>query len=274
MTENTTPSRRPRGRILSALIGTAALLGAAAFAAPAANAATTETGETGWVRVAHLSPDTKSVDVRISAVAGGDSLFELNDVSYGAVSDYIDMDEGTYTIAMVPAGSSAETEPVISTSVAVEAGASVTVAAYGPTDDLDIRTFQDDLTSPTDGSSRVRLIQASTTTPTVDVSTSTGRAIARDAKTGSATNYAEVPAGEWQLELTGEDVTGTADLDLANGSVSTLFVLDTADGDLTIKSVLDSAAVGQVPVGGVETGGGALAPDFPMDTAALAELIR
>lgn len=213
----------------------------------------------GWLRLGHLSPDTKSVDVRVSAVRGGSTLFELDGVGYGDVSTYQELPAGSYTVSMVPAGSSGSDVPVISETVTVDAGTATTVAAYGPTDDLQVRAFDDDLSQPAAGSARIRLIQASTITPEVDVTTAQGDPIAKDAKAGSATGYAEIPAGDWTLDLTGKGVQDTADVSVAAGSVTTLFVLDTSSGGLTILPILDSASVGDVPDGGVDTGGGYLA---------------
>jgi hypothetical protein len=262
--EHTASRRVP----LVAIAGAAALAAAAIVPATAAHAATEQpaataaTGQDGWLRLGHLSPDTKTVDVRVAALDGaGGTLYELEGVGYGDVSPYTGFPAGSYTVSMVPAGSSATTPPVISGTVDVTAGGATTVAAYGPNDDLQVQAFQDDLAMPSAGNARIRLIQASTITPTVDVATSTGMSIAQDARAGSATSYAEVPAGDWTLELTGEDVESTADVSVAVGSVSSLFVLDNADGGLTILPVVDSAAVGDVPVGGVATGGGGLADE-------------
>ncbi|KNY06875.1 DUF4397 domain-containing protein [Microbacterium sp. GCS4] len=243
------------------LVSVAAPLSAsAADSAPAANPAPAAVGaDAGWLRLGHLSPDTKSVDVRVAAVSGGSTLFELDGVSYGDVSTYQELPAGTYTVSMVPAGASDSSAPVISETVTVDSGTATTVAAYGPTKDLQVRAFDDDLTEPAAGSARIRLIQASTLTPEVDVTTAQGDAIARDAKAGSATGYAEIPAGDWSLDLTGEGVSDTADVSVAAGSVTTLFVLDTSSGGLTILPILDSASVGDVPDGGVDTGGGFLA---------------
>jgi len=240
---------------------------AAEVAAPMEAAA-----NTGWIRLGHLSPDTKAVDVRLTALSGGDVLYELDNVTYGAVSPYTAMPAGIYTVSMVPAGSPMGSEATISTSVKITEGASVTVAAYGTNNDLSVQLYNDDLTAPADGKARIRLIQASTVTDTVDVSTSTGIAIADGAVAGSSTNYAEVDAGEWSLNLTGENVADDATVDLATGSVTTLFVLDTAEKGLTILPVLDSAAVGEVPVGSVPTGGGFLADT--VNDALLQELLR
>lgn len=241
------------------LVTVAAPLSAAAAPSGSTVAPAAVNEQAGWLRLGHLSPDTKSVDVRVSAVSGGSTLFELNGVGYGDVSPYEELPAGTYTVSMVPAGASGSSVPVISETVTVDAGTATTVAAYGPTADLQVRSFDDDLTEPAAGSARIRLIQASTMTPEVDVTTAQGDAIARDAKAGSATGYAEIPAGDWSLDLEGEGVSDTAEVSVAPGSVTTLFVLDTSSGGLTILPILDSASVGDVPDGGVDTGGGFLA---------------
>lgn len=238
-----------------AAVATAALIG---FGTTAATAATSAPGA-GWIRVGHLSADTKTVDVKLSALAGGATVFELDDVAYGQVSPYTDLAAGTYVVSMVPAGSPDTTKPVISTNVTIAAGEAATVAAYGPNKDLQTKVFEDDLTGPTEGAARIRLIQASTEVKSVDVSTSTGMPIAKGATTGTATGYASVPAGPWALELTGGKQQAEASVNLAPGTVSTLFVLDNASGGVTLMPVLDSSAAGDAPEGPVETGGGGLA---------------
>jgi len=251
----TTTTRRIALTGLTA-VAAAALIG---FGTTAATAATTEGSGSGWIRVGHLSADTKTVDVKLSALSGGATVFELDDVAYGQVSPYTDLAAGTYVVSMVPAGSPESTKPVISTNVTITAGEAATAVAYGPNKDLQTKVFEDDLTGPTEGAARIRLIQASTEVKSVDVSTSTGMPIAKDATTGTATGYASVPAGPWDLELTGGKQTAAASVNLAPGTVSTLFVLDNASGGVTLMPVLDSSAAGDAPEGPVETGGGGLA---------------
>jgi hypothetical protein len=236
---------------------TAAAIVALGFAV-APSAATAADAGTGWLRLGHLSPDTKAVDVEVTAPNGA-TVLQLSGVSYGVVSPYSEVAPGTYTVSMVPAGSSATTAPVISADIKVPATSAMTVVAYGPSTDLEVKAVGDDLAAPTAGNARIRLFQASTITDSVDVATSTGLPIANDAAAGTVTGYAEVPAGSWTLALTGGDVTASADVTVAAGSVSTLFVLDTADGGLTILPVVDSADVGRSPAGGVQTGGGGTA---------------
>ena len=255
--DSTRPTRRRRVRRL-ALVAAAVLPVALGVAiAPAASAAPVEPG--GWARVAHLSPDTKSVDVQMTALAGGAVVYELEDVAYGAVSDYIPLAEGTYVVSMVPSDAADDAEPIVQQSVDVAAGGPVTVAAYGRNDALQTTVFQDDLSAPAEGQARVRVVQASTVEPRVDVDTAQGRSIAREVPTGSATGYASVAAGAWDLELTGADTVSSSAVDLPAGSVSTLFVLDTAAGALTAQAITDSATLADMPVGGIHTGGGGTA---------------
>ncbi|MEW1917976.1 DUF4397 domain-containing protein [Microbacterium sp. NPDC080005] len=264
MIRNTSPSPAPhvsrrgaRGLALAVAAVVPFAIGVAV--APAASASTAEPG--GWARVAHLSPDTKAVDVQLTALAGGDVVYELDDVAYGAVSDYIPLAEGTYVVSMVPSDAADDAEPVVQQSVDVAAGDPLTVAAYGRNAELDTVVFEDDLSAPAKGEARVRVIQASTVEPLVSVDTAAGRPIASDVPTGSATDYAAVAAGEWDLELAGVDDVSSAGVDLPAGSVSTIFVLDTASGALTAKAVTDSATLADMPVGGIETGGGGTAGD-------------
>ncbi|MEJ1154689.1 DUF4397 domain-containing protein [Microbacterium marmarense] len=260
-------SRRSRRRLRDLILATAAV---APFAlglaiAPAAAAAPADPG--GWARVAHLSPDTKSVDVQMTALAGGAVVYELEDVAYGAVSEYIPLAEGTYVVSMVPSDAADDAEPIVQQSVDVSAGGPVTVAAYGKNADLQTVVFNDDLSAPQQGEARVRVVQASTVEPTVDVDTAEGASIARSVPTGVATGYAAVPAGSWDLELTGSSDVSTVTVDLLAGSVSTLFVLDTADGSLTARAVTDSATLADMPVGGINTGGGGAANQADSATA-------
>lgn len=267
-------SRRAGLLILSvAAVGLLAVGGLSANATPSPAASSSAgppaTPSDGWIRVAHLSPDTAKVDVRLIAAAGGAPLLTLNDVGYGVVSDYIHLPAGSYVVAMAPAAAAATAKPIVSASVTVSRGKSITVAAFGDNQNLQTRVFRDDLTGPKAGAARIRLIQASTVTDSVSVQTTTGLLIARDARAGDSTSYASVPAGAWTLALTGSGIDDTAAVTLRNGSVNTLFVLDNASGGLTVLPVLDSASVGAAPIGGVQTGGGALAVGVTGDVVPL-----
>ncbi|PZE71633.1 DUF4397 domain-containing protein [Curtobacterium sp. MCBD17_034] len=256
----TTPTRTLRARRLTIAGAVAGVVVAATVGVGApANAAAQPDG---WLRVGHLSPDTKGVDVQLSNLSGGAKVFELDDVEYGQVSPYKELPAGTYVLSM-RAADSPDSTPVISTDVTVKAGSPTTVVAYGKNKRLRTTAFADDLTKPGDGQARLRLVQAATNAKEIDVKTSTGTTVAQDARFGTATQYATVDAGKWTLNVSGGGQRGTASVDLGSGTVSTLFVLDNSAGKLTVVPVVDSAATASAPVGGVQTGGGGTAAEGP-----------
>ena len=101
-----------------------------AVALPAAPASAAS--RDGWVRLAHMSPDTAAVNITLSSLSGDVTLFRLQNVGYGVVSNYMSLPQGTYALAMVPAGKNdPNTPPVISGAVQVNAGKAETLAAIG-----------------------------------------------------------------------------------------------------------------------------------------------
>lgn len=252
----TAPARTSRRRVaIVGALGAALVAATVGLAAPQSASAATDDG---WLRVGHLSPDTKGVDVELSSLSGGKTVFELDDVTYGQVSKYTELAAGTYVLSM-RASDAPDSTPVISTDVTVQGGNASTVVAYGKNTNLETAAYTDDLEQPGDGKAKLRLVQAATTAKEVDVATSDGTEIASDAAFGTATQYATVDSGKWDLDISGNGQTGTADVDLAGNTVSTLFVLDDSNGDLTIVPVTDAAATAATPTGGVQTGGGGTA---------------
>ncbi|AMM20363.1 hypothetical protein AX769_09625 [Frondihabitans sp. PAMC 28766] len=254
-----TAPRRARKRVVIALAVTAVGLLAAGGALFGGTSSAQAAGSgTGWVRVGHLSPDTKSVDVKLTSFSGGQVVYELDDVTYGQVSPYKQLPDGTYAVSMTAANASKTAKPIVSASITVATGKPITVVAYGKNNDLKTTVFEDDLTKPAAGDARIRLVQAATVSKSVSVKTSTGTWIAQDAPFGSASGYASVKSGAWSLKLAGKDKTeaATTSVKLASGSINTLFVLDNSKGGITVVPVVDSAATTTTPVGGVQTGGG------------------
>jgi hypothetical protein len=219
----------------------------------------------GYVRLAHLSPDTPAVDVYLSAVSGGMKEQSFPAVGYGVVSQYMPLPEGTYTVAMRPAGAPENDPPVLSTSVTVQAGKAYTVAGVGHNTDLGLRVLSDDLMSPPAGKAKVRIVQASAQVVQLRVSVAGKKVIADEVAFATTTDYIDVNPGRWPLRLqplpNGEPT--DVDVDLNAGGVYSVFVLDT-DGDKITAEVRTDAQNGVViPDNGVETGGGGTAPVAP-----------
>ena len=144
-------------RIAMLLAASALLLGIPAAATASAASATSGTG---WIRLAHLSPNTPPVDVYLYSFGNSNAQIVLHHVAYGTVSPYEEVTAGDYSVAMRASGASPSSQPVLSTSVTVKAGHAYTVAGMGPESGLRLQVMDDQLTTPA-GKSLVRVIQAS-----------------------------------------------------------------------------------------------------------------
>jgi Domain of unknown function (DUF4397) len=238
--------------VLLAGVPAAALASAAAPASAAAG--------TGWIRLAHLSPNTPAVDVYLYSFGDPAAQLVLHHVGYGEVSPYEPVTAGEYSVAMRLAGAAPTTKPVLSTSVAVAAGSAYTVAGLGPESALRLQVLHDQL-STTQGQSLVRVIQASLREHVVTVSVG-GQVLARNLAFGTVSSYQSVSAATSTVRVAANGATATATVTLAAGTVHTLVVLDGATG-LTIDNLLDAAGAAVAPAGGAATGFGGTAPRGP-----------
>jgi hypothetical protein len=244
-------------RITMLLAASALLLGIPAAAIAHASSATTGTG---WIRLAHLSPNTPAVDVYLYSFGNSNAQIVLHHVAYGTVSPYEAVQAGDYSVAMRAAGASSTSQPVLSTSVTVKADHAYTVAGMGPESGLRLQVMDDDLTTPP-GKALVRVIQASLKQQTVKV-TCGGKTIVPKASFASVTSYQAIPAGTWTMAAIGGSQTASRAVTLTAGPVHTLVVLDGSSG-LEMISLEDAAGAGQPPVGAAATGFGGTAPHGP-----------
>jgi hypothetical protein len=241
-----------RRRLGSATAALAAVAAVTLFATPARAA-----GD-GYVRLAHLSPDTPAVDVYLKSDSGAVKAQTFKGVAYGAMSQYLRLPTGTYQVAMRKAGAPASDKPVITTEVGVANGKAYTVAGVGRFADLGLRVLQDDLRLPDPGKSKVRIIQASVQAPVLNVAGKNGKKIADGVPFATTTSYREVNPGKWSVEVqpTEGGKSSVLPCTLGAGSVYSLVVLDNGDGGLKPELHVDAERQGTVPLGGVATGDG------------------
>lgn len=223
-----------------------ALLSAPATAAPA----------DGYVRLAHLSPDTPAVDVYLYSPGTTEPRLVLRHVEYGVLSPYQRLPGGKYTVAMRPANAAASSKPVLSTKVRVRAGEAYTVAGMGPYKGIQLRVLDD---SPSLGAGRaaVRVVEASLRHPVVKVS-SPGRTIAAGLRFPAVTAYQPMRAGTAAIRVAGDSgAPSTVKVRMAAGSAHTVIVLDGGSG-LRLIDLRDTSHGGRTPHGGVDTGLGGM----------------
>ena len=221
---------------------------------------------TGWVRCAHLSPNTPAVDVYLYSFGNPKAEIVLKHVGYGDVSSYMAVASGQYTVAMRAAGAAATSSPVLSTSVRVAAGASYTIAGLGPASGLRLQVLPDRMTSPP-GQALVRVIQASLQQHKVTV-TAGRHVLARQLSFASVTGYRAVAPGDRTVRVAGGTEHATQRVRLSADTVHTLVVLDASSG-LRVDSIEDAAGSHAMPVGAAGTGLGGAAPRAPHSSAAL-----
>ncbi len=211
----------------------------------------------GWLRLAHLSPNTPAVDVYLYSFDHPKAMIVLHHVSYGTVSGYEKVPAGEYTVAMRPAGASPSSSPVLSTTVDVLAGDAYTIAGLGPANGLRLQVLRDRLTTP-HGKALVRIIQASLRQHRVTVRAGK-EVLASKLAFGSFTSYKVIPAGTWTVSAAGSTEHTSSSITLAAGTIHTIVVLDDS-GRLVLDDLVDAAGSHVMPAGAPATGLGGMAP--------------
>ncbi len=143
------------------------------------------------VRIAHLSPDLRAVDVCL-APAGTTNfsppvlagLGVQDGLTYAAITRYVDLPAGSYDVRVILANATGCSIPAIpdTRGVTVTTGQTVSVVALGDFDasgaaakdpPIRLKVFADATSAPT-GNARLRFVHASPGTPAVDVGLGSG----------------------------------------------------------------------------------------------------
>ena len=222
---------------------------------------------TGWLRIAHLSPDTAAVDVYL------DDSRVLSGLGYRTVSQYLRVAAGQHTVALRPAGGPPAAPPVLTATAVVAAGGAGTVAAVGPAAQLRALVLSDDLTAPPRGMMKGRIIAAIPTAPVLDVLTPGQPPFFTGVQPLTATPYLTVPAGTFpmQVQLTGTDqvVFQLGAQTLPAGAVMTFIAVGELGARFDMIAVRDAIGTAATPRGGVATGAGGTAGNPLAGVAAL-----
>jgi len=99
--------------------------------------------------------------------------------------------------------------------------------------------------------------------PAVDVAVEGGPTLFEGAEFPSATDYAEVDAGTYPIQVkaaSGGDVLLEASLPVKAGTIYSVAAVGGAGKDAELLPIVDATGMGQMPGGGVATGAGGTAP--------------
>ena len=216
----------------------------------------------GYLRLAHLSPDTPKVDVYVASFGNEDDPTVLRSVGYGALSPYEEVPAGSYTIAMRLEGAPANEPPVLSTTIRLAAHTAATVAGMGKQANLELVTLTDGMELPDEGKTKVRVIQAAMSVSAVDSVEVAGTQIATDLAFTEFTDYSMVTAGAATVDASAGSETADESVDLVAGATYTVVVRDLESG-IGVLPIQDFGAANSIPTGGVEAGlGGSAAGRF------------
>lgn len=106
------------------------------------------------IRVGHFSPDAPAVDVYV------DGEIVIEDLQFMEVSEFAELDAGTYSIAVAPTGTSLDDAVIGPMDWALEAGTFTTVAAVGSVDNesLTATVFTEDFGATSAGQARITFL--------------------------------------------------------------------------------------------------------------------
>jgi hypothetical protein len=190
------------------------------------------------VNVIHASPDAPAVDVYV------DGAPALSGLEFGAASGWVALPAGEHQVQVTAAGTEPDTA-VIDATVTLEGGAAYEIAATGLLAEIEPQINQVDLGvlgSEDEPMARVRVVHASPDAPAVDVAVAGGDVLIEDLAFPAASDYLEVPAGSYDLEVRPTGTTEVA-LDLPGvafeaGMVYSVYAIGQAgDGTLTVLPI-------------------------------------
>jgi len=149
---------------LTLVVSALAASGAASFSAQ--QETTTQTQDTSYLRVAHMSPDAPAVDVMI------DNETVVEGAQFGNVTGYLTLPAGTYNATIAVADQSSNV--LFEGNLTLEPRTVATLAASGEfstgsSTDFEPVLFEDDAWEPNNDSAAVSLVHLSPDAPAVDV---------------------------------------------------------------------------------------------------------
>jgi hypothetical protein len=187
---------------------------------------TTRSQSSAFVSVLHASPDAPAVDVYV------DDELVLEDVSFGDASDYLEVESGDRLIRITAADDPGTivfeaTVTLAPRSVNTFAASGLLQGSGAP---FGVVALEDDAFAPGENRTAVRVAHLSPDAPAVDVTVAeTGGLLADDIDFRNTTDYVNVPAGEYTLEI--RNATPTDD-----GQVLA-FVNVSLEGDTAVTAV-------------------------------------
>ncbi len=216
------------------------------------------------VTVGHFAPFADTLEgTSVSVVINGETALE--GVEFKDFTDYIELDEGHYTIDIVPTGAA---DPAITADFSLTDGQDYTVFATGngSLQPLELMALADDNTAPDAGNVKLRVYHAAPFAAMledteVSIRTASGDIVGglQGVPFGVGSDYLEIPAGSYDLKVASNDglvnYIDPLPVDLPAGAVVTVFavgdgvnqplgLIAVPVGELPLRTPVDESASG------------------------------
>lgn len=183
------------------------------------------------LRVVHASADAPNVDVLVDAAT------VLDNVPFRAFSPFLEVTPGQRRVRVRATGT---TTTVIDANLDLAVDQAYTVLATGPLAGIQPLVLEDDLTAPAAGQVKVRVVHAAPAAGGVDVyvtapgaNLATSTPVLTNVPFRGASGYLTVPAGDYQIRVTGTGTTTVAidaTVTFAAGQIRTIVATDAPGG--------------------------------------------
>jgi hypothetical protein len=236
-------------RGLGALLLIGSLLTIAGHSTPARAQEETETDAT--LRVVHASPGAPNLDVLVDGQA------IVQDLVFGAATEYFPLAEGDHQVQIVPTGQGADAA-LVDTDLNVDSGDAYVFVAMNRLNEIEGKVFDVNLDSVDAGKARVRVIHASPDAGEIDVAVTGGDELFGGVNFTDATDYNDLDAGSYNLDVKGDGdrVLLTAqNLEIADGNAYDLLLIgQVADNSLALLPLATIVSIPCAEVLGLEGG--------------------
>lgn len=215
------------------------------------------------VRVLIAVPDTAGLDV----VLGNGKL--LDDAPYRTLSGYQPLAQGSYDLQIFPQDKNDRASALVTRTLTFAAPKDYTLVVYGTQRDREIAvaTETDGNQPSRDGRARVRFTNAQRGSGTITLATSGGVQIGRAAY-GASAEYVALDPGTATLEVRDNgQVTASADVTFAPGTVVSIFLLGPGTDAAGSALLINADATGAGATGGTAGARGAGATQTPATRA-------
>jgi hypothetical protein len=180
------------------------------------------------IRVLHASPDGSAVDIFV------DGQPAITGLTFGHISDYVELPSGQHNVQVFPAGTSGTGSPALGGGFTCAGDQRHTLAAIGKASSVKLESLDDTTTAPSSNMAKVRVFHTAPDAPAVDVVASNGSTLFSGVSFGEVTPFKEVSSNIIGVDIRGSGssqvVLSVPDQTFESGYIYTLVAMGMVSG--------------------------------------------